>query len=116
MVGIIQEQHPDRARLFMQWKQMGWPILVDSLNLLEVPYVPITLTLDEYGIVRSIRPSDPESLQAELIDREFEAPAVLPEPEPPAMLEALGRRARESGDAATWEADMAASDYDIQVR
>ena len=34
MVGIIQEQHPDRARLFMQWKGMGWPILVDSLNLL----------------------------------------------------------------------------------
>ena len=26
MVGIIQEQHPDRARLFMQWKEMGWPI------------------------------------------------------------------------------------------
>ena len=30
MVGIIQEQHPDRARLFMQWKEMGWPILIDS--------------------------------------------------------------------------------------
>ena len=37
MVGIIQEQHPDRARLFMQWKRMGWPILVDSYNLLGVP-------------------------------------------------------------------------------
>lgn len=30
MVGVIQEQHPDRARLFMQWKEMGWPMLVDS--------------------------------------------------------------------------------------
>lgn len=52
MVGIIQEQHPDRARLFMQWKQMGWPVLVDSLNLSEVPYVPITLGVDEHGILR----------------------------------------------------------------
>jgi len=34
MVGILEEQNPDRARLFMQWKQMGWPLLVDSYNLL----------------------------------------------------------------------------------
>jgi tetratricopeptide (TPR) repeat protein len=56
MVGIIQEQHPDRARLFMQWKQMKWPILVDSLNLLEVSAVPITLFIDEEGIIRSVGP------------------------------------------------------------
>ncbi|MBI4662461.1 MAG: tetratricopeptide repeat protein [Verrucomicrobia bacterium] len=54
MVGIIEEQHPDRARLFMQWKQMKWPILVDSLNLLGVESVPITLAVDEYGIVRKV--------------------------------------------------------------
>lgn len=52
MVGIIQEQHPERTRLFMQWKQMGWPIMVDSLNLLEVEVVPITLLIDEAGIIR----------------------------------------------------------------
>ncbi len=52
MVGIIQEQHPDRAALFMQWKEMGWPLLVDSYNLLQVPYVPITLAVDERGVVR----------------------------------------------------------------
>ena len=45
VVGIIQEQHPDRCRLFMQWKQMDWPILVDSLNLLEVSAVPITVAI-----------------------------------------------------------------------
>jgi hypothetical protein len=56
MVGIIQEQHPDRARLFMQWKQMDWPILVDSLNLLGVAAVPITLAIDEYGIIRAVNP------------------------------------------------------------
>ena len=54
MLGIIQEQHPDRARLFMQWKEMGWPILVDSYNLLEVPYVPITVALDEAGVVTKL--------------------------------------------------------------
>ncbi len=52
MVGIVQEQHPDRTRLFMQWKQMGWPIMVDSLNLLGVEVVPITLLIDEQGIIR----------------------------------------------------------------
>jgi hypothetical protein len=55
MVGIIQEQHPDRARLFMQWKRMGWPILIDSLNLLEVSAVPMTFALDEQGIIRHAR-------------------------------------------------------------
>ena len=44
-VGIIQEQHPGRARLFMQWKGMDWPILVDSLDLLDVSVVPITVLI-----------------------------------------------------------------------
>jgi len=104
MVGIVQEQHADRARLFMQWKQMGWPILVDSLNLLEVPYVPITLLIDEHGIVRAIGPKDPAGVEAELVAREFEAPAELADPEAPAALDALRRAAREGGGAAAWEA------------
>ena len=54
MAGIIEEQHPDRAQLFMQWKQMGWPVMVDSLNLLNVPYVPITLEIDEGGVIRFV--------------------------------------------------------------
>ena len=52
MVGIVQEQHPARTRLFMQWRQMDWPVMVDSLNLLGVEVVPITLLIDEHGIVR----------------------------------------------------------------
>ncbi len=76
MVGIIQEQHADRTRLFMQWKKMDWPILVDSLNLLEVSKVPITLLIDESGIVRKIQPqfSDLEAF----LDRTFEAPDQPP--------------------------------------
>ena len=63
MVGILQEQHPGRARLFMQWKQMDWPLLVDPLNLLGVSVVPVTVLLDEYGIVRAINPKQDEFQQ-----------------------------------------------------
>lgn len=57
-IGLIQEQHPDRGALFMQWKQMDFPILVDSLNLLDVAVVPLTVLIDEAGIVQAIRPDD----------------------------------------------------------
>ncbi len=73
MIGIVQEQHPERARLFMQWKQMGWPLMVDALNLLEVPYVPITIAIDEHGIVRSTRP-DPRTFEEDFLLQEFHAP------------------------------------------
>jgi hypothetical protein len=52
VVAIVQEQHPDRARLFLQWKQIGWPTLADSLDLLNLETVPLTVAIDEYGIVR----------------------------------------------------------------
>jgi tetratricopeptide (TPR) repeat protein len=79
-VGIIQEQHPDRARLFMQWQQMDWPILVDSLNLLGVSAVPITLLIDEQGIVRAVQPKEKEL--REFLDTDYSAdsnPATVPE-------------------------------------
>ncbi|NNF06460.1 MAG: hypothetical protein HKN21_06845, partial [Candidatus Eisenbacteria bacterium] len=56
MLGIVQEQHPERARLFHQWKQLDWPLYVDSYNYLEVPYVPITLFIDEAGFVQYVVP------------------------------------------------------------
>ena len=55
VVGIIQEQHPDRCALFMQWKEMDWPIMVDSLDLLGVSAVPITVLIDEAGVVYKVR-------------------------------------------------------------
>lgn len=77
MVGIIQEQHPDRARLFMQWKGMDWPVLVDSYNLLGVPLVPITLAIDEYGVIRLINPprGDVAHLDSTFLARAFGPPA-----------------------------------------
>ena len=104
MVGIIQEQHPDRAALFMQWKEMGWPIMVDSYNLLEAPYVPITLAIDEHGVVQqTLRPlQDIGVLDADFLESTFDAvtsqtPAQATRPD----LAALERRA-ESGSADDW--------------
>src|SRR5690606_38397637 len=76
VVGIIQEQHPDRCRLFMQWKRMGWPILVDALNLLKVEAVPRTIAIDEHGIVREIRLrlDETEAFRNGFMKTEFEAP------------------------------------------
>lgn len=72
VVGIIQEQHPDRARLSLQWKSMSWALLVDSLDLLQVSGVPITLGLDEHGVVRSRKPTI--DIINEIIDTTFASP------------------------------------------
>lgn len=76
MAGIIEEQHPDRARLFMQWKQMKWPILVDSLNLLDIDAVPITLAIDEYGVIRKvgIPLKDAQTFAREFVSQTFAPP------------------------------------------
>lgn len=99
MVGIIQEQHPDRCRLFMQWKQMDWPLMVDSLNLLEVTAVPITLFVDESGVIRHVQPQAADVM------------AFLSSPAPPARPEAQQSRrpnldqlkpAAQNGTAREW--------------
>lgn len=98
MIGIIQEQNPDRARLFMQWKKMGWPILVDSYNLLNVAAVPITLAIDEYGIIRANRLSTraASTFAEDFANQTFEKPNNLPAaaamPTDPAGLKLLTRR------------------------
>ena len=76
MLGIVQEQHPDRARLFMQWKEMDWTVLVDSLDLLEIQVVPLTFAIDEHGIIRQIHPplDRPEELRRTFVDVQFKPP------------------------------------------
>ena len=51
VLGVIQEQHPDRCRLFSQWQGMDWPILHDPINLVENRAVPIFVAIDESGVV-----------------------------------------------------------------
>lgn len=73
MVGITQEQHPDRCRLFAQWKQLDFPILWDPFNLTDSKVVPNFIAIDEHGIVQSIR-ADLESFETDFLAVEFPAP------------------------------------------
>ncbi len=51
MIGVIQEQHPDRCRLFAQWQEFDWPILHDPVNKLRARAVPYFIAIDEAGLV-----------------------------------------------------------------
>ncbi len=73
LLGIAQEQHPERCGLFAEWKGFDWPILWDPFHLTASPAVPNVFALDEQGIVRAINPS-PEWVRDEFLDREFPAP------------------------------------------
>ena len=104
MVGIIQEQHPDRCKLFMQWKHMDWPILVDSQNELEVQVVPITLFIDEYGIVRGQGGRENRAAQAveKFLGQSFDPPeAGISAPRTKPDLDQLKENTA-SGSAASW--------------
>ncbi len=107
MVGIIQEQHPDRARLFMQWKQMGWPILVDSYDLLEAPHVPISLAIDESGVIRKVLPAMREdgSVSDDFLEESFGSLRGGPSPATPRPdAAALHARAQSEDTAEAWKA------------
>ena len=106
MVGLIQEQHPDRCRLFMQWKEMDWPVMVDALNELQVKVVPMTMLIDEHGIVREFprRRGDIAETVAAFIETDFGGPGG----EPPLSisgpsLAALRDEAEREGDAQAWQ-------------
>lgn len=80
LLGVTQEQHAERCRLFAQWKRLDWPILYDPINVLELNVVPILLAIDEHGIVRSTRPNL-NTFQAEFLDKSFsDDTAKSPEP------------------------------------
>ncbi len=105
LLGITQEQHPDRCRLFAQWKQFDWPILHDPINVLRMTGVPVWVAIDEHGIVRSTRPKL-ETFEAEFLDRTFSPDATAPttspsKPEPPDPA-ALRRRAEQQGSGGAW--------------
>ena len=71
VLGVVQEQHPDRAKLYKQWRQIDWPILVDSLNLLDLAVVPVPVTIDESGIVRHTGRM-PSSLETEFVRKTYD--------------------------------------------
>ncbi|MCH8968762.1 MAG: hypothetical protein IIA66_06570 [Planctomycetes bacterium] len=71
VLGVVQEQHPNRAKLYKQWRQIDWPILVDSLNLLDLAVVPVPVTIDESGIVRHAGRM-PSSLATEFVRKTYD--------------------------------------------
>jgi tetratricopeptide (TPR) repeat protein len=113
LLGVTQEQHGDRCRLFAQWKGFGWPILHDPINVLEQTGVPILVAIDEYGIVRSTRPAL-ATFQADFLDRTYADDAKegrgnritppLKEGASSPDWDLLQRRARQEGNAAGWRA------------
>ncbi len=72
VIGIATEQHPQRTRLFAQWKGFDWPILWDPFNLTGSKVVPIHVFVDEFGIVRSTRPGQ-QTFEDELLFADFES-------------------------------------------
>lgn len=73
VLGVIQEQHADRCRLFMQWQGIDWTILHDPINRVAAKAVPWPVGIDEHGIVR-VRRADPRTFATEFLDATFEAP------------------------------------------
>ena len=110
MLGTVLEQHPERARLFMQWQRLPWRLLHDPFNLLALPYVPLTLAIDEWGIIRAAQPqlARADELIEHFVDAELAPPAEAPQFATAAPdLPALQRAASANGDAAAW-ADLGA--------
>ncbi|MBX9579016.1 MAG: hypothetical protein K2X87_01805 [Gemmataceae bacterium] len=105
LLGVTQEQHPERCRLFAQWKGFGWPILHDPINVLGSAAVPVVLAIDEHGIVRSTRPN-PKTFAADFLDKAFADDAtnkpVPPTPAHPPKFDDLKAAAEAAKTADAW--------------
>lgn len=105
LLGVTQEQHDPRCRLFAQWQEFNWPILHDPINVLEPQAVPIVVAIDEHGIVRAVDPK-PQRLEEEFLNKVFaddapRRPAGRTVTEPP-DLDSLRNRVEKTPTAAHW--------------
>ena len=71
ILGIAQEQHAERTKLYKQWKQYEFPIVQDATTSMNLAVVPVPILVDEHGVVRETRPK-PNQL-ANLVGQEFQA-------------------------------------------
>lgn len=78
VLGVIQEQHANRCRLFQQWKQLEFPVVHDQLNTNAITEVPVYIAIDAHGIVRG-RPRRPAGFDEEFLSKTFPAPDSIPE-------------------------------------
>ena len=77
VIGLAQEQHPERCRLYAQWQELEWPILWDPFNLSGARVVPSVFAIDEHGILRHKAPK-PQTLAEDFLEVEYEAPVDAP--------------------------------------
>jgi len=103
IVGLVQEQHRDRCRLFLQWRKIGWPVLWDPINLSGQSAVPIVTAIDEHGIVR-IEDPNPDTIARDFLARSYPRPSGLPLVKPPAPpdLSRLRSAADSARTSAAW--------------
>lgn len=103
VIGVVQEQHPDRARLYRQWRKLDWPIYVDALNLLGIRVVPLPVAIDQAGIVRHER-LKPSTVVAKFVRETYpstnidDALSRAQQPSLPSLIE----DATHGGDAGSW--------------
>jgi tetratricopeptide (TPR) repeat protein len=109
VLGVAEEQHPDRCRLFMQWHRIDWPMMHDPITKLGLTAVPVITAIDEHGIVRLTRP-DPATFEQEFLNRTFGGERREARGESPNRrslspdLQALKSRAEAGNSAADWRA------------
>lgn len=58
VIGVLEEQHFERAALYAQWQRFDFPMLWDPLNVMDVAVVPIHLLVDGGGVIRYRNPSE----------------------------------------------------------
>ena len=77
LIGIVQEQHPDRTELFAQWKEFDFPILWDPFGYTGLEVVPLLSGIDEHGVVRIARPNPRkfDAFVSDFVERSFDPPA-----------------------------------------
>lgn len=104
VLGIAQEHHADRCRLFAQWKRFDFPILHDPINVVGPKAVPIIIAIDEYGIVRAVGPKL-EDFERNFLNKNFEKADLdigkMTKPSAP-DIEALHHQAEQTRTAAAW--------------
>ncbi len=101
IIGVIQEQHAERCRLFAQWKSLDWPIVQDPFNLIPTRAVPVVIAIDEYGVVRSTRPN-PRSFAEQFMEVDFPKPEHQTKPLKNSSIETMTRIAKSENTAEAW--------------
>jgi hypothetical protein len=73
VIGVAQEQSPERCRLLLQWLKIDWSVLHDPLNTFEVRKIPLAIAIDEHGYVQDPNAS-PSTFEAKFVNQTYPTP------------------------------------------